>query len=133
MHWLLKGHVAPAPLSGICLCCTGIKDAQSNVVKLRQVLDAVTSGVQEGRAQQQHQRQLALSRKLRPVPYSPWLSQPFLKVCMHVTEACFPGAQLRAPDAPVAACFCRLHVDNSGHSLELLNTVCIVVIGHCPS
>ncbi|DBB16646.1 TPA: hypothetical protein ACH3X3_014900 [Trebouxia sp. C0006] len=59
---------------------SGIRDAQANVVKLRQVLDAVTSGVQEGRAQQQHQRQLALSRKLRPVPYSPWLSQPFLKV-----------------------------------------------------
>lgn len=59
---------------------SGIRDAQANVVKLRQVLDAVTSGVQEGRAQQHHQRQLALSRKLRPVPYSPWLSQPFLKV-----------------------------------------------------
>ncbi len=113
MHWLLKGHVAPAPLSGICLCCTGIKDAQSNVVKLRQVLDAVTSGVQEGRAQQQHQRQLALSRKLRPVPYSPWLSQPFLKVCMHgmhVTAACFPGRHVLALVTVMAACFCRLYV-----------------------
>ncbi|DBA99922.1 TPA: hypothetical protein ACH3X1_013804 [Trebouxia sp. C0004] len=59
---------------------SGIRDAQANVVKLRQVVDAVTSGVQEGRAQQHHQRQLALSHKLRPVPYSPWLSQPFLKV-----------------------------------------------------
>ena len=59
----------------------GISEAQSNVDRLRQILESVTSGVQEGRAEQQHQRQLALSRRQKPVPYSPWLSQPFLKVC----------------------------------------------------
>ncbi|KAL3142995.1 hypothetical protein ABBQ38_003276 [Trebouxia sp. C0009 RCD-2024] len=59
---------------------SGITEAQSNVDRLRQILDNVTSGVQEGRAEHQQQRQLALSRRHKPVPYSPWLSQPFLKV-----------------------------------------------------
>ena len=88
-HQCLRRHTldarpSPCPfVKGIqdCHCCNeGLSEAQSNVDKLRQVLDTVTAGLEEGRAQHQHQRQLALSRRRKPVPYSPWLSQPFLKV-----------------------------------------------------
>ena len=65
------------------------------MLKLRQALEAVTSGVQEGRAQ--HQRQLALSRKLRPAPYSPWLSQPFLKVAALPCRACHSCVNTASP------------------------------------
>lgn len=73
----------------VCFHHAGISEAQSNVDRLRQILESVTTGVQEGRAEQQHQRQLALSRRQKPVSYSPWLSQPFLKVC---SLLCFPAA-----------------------------------------
>ena len=69
----------------------GISEAQTNVDRLRQILESVITGVQEGRAEQQHQRQLALSRRQKPVSYSPWLSQPFLKVCSSYVFCCCPS------------------------------------------
>lgn len=48
--------------------------------KLRHVLSVVTAGVQESKAQQKQQHQLALAQKHKRKPYSPWLAQPFLKV-----------------------------------------------------
>lgn len=74
----------------VCFHNAGISEAQSNVDRLRQILESVTTGVQEGRAEQQHQRQLALSRRQKPVSYSPWLSQPFLKVCSSSVFCCCP-------------------------------------------
>ena len=85
----------------ICFRPAGISVAQSNVDRLRQILESVTSGVQEGRAEQQHQRQLALSRRQKPVAYSPWLSQPFLKVCSFLCVSLLPLA-LQSPSGQIA-------------------------------
>lgn len=77
--------------TNVCCHYAGISEAQTNVDRLRQILESVTTGVQEGRAEQQHQRQLALSRRQKPVSYSPWLSQPFLKVCSSSFLCCLAG------------------------------------------
>lgn len=62
------------------LLIADIREAQANIERLRQVLTVVSAGVQEGKVQQEQQNQMALTRKPKRKPYSPWLSQPFLKV-----------------------------------------------------
>ena len=90
---LIKHHVALTCTFALCLslesyphqsrrhsAVADIREAQANIEKLRQVLTVVSAGVQEGKVQQEQQNQIALTRKSKRKPYSPWLSQPFLKV-----------------------------------------------------
>ena len=58
----------------------------------------VSAGVQEGKVQQEQQKYMVLGGNPRRKPYSPWLSQPFLKVgipriILHISRSKFSNAK----------------------------------------